>query len=137
MIRAENLAPALRRIRSDNPGKVGDLVVRADRLSTTLVTRRTHMTSVLLDYKGNLSSSEGQDIGVAPDTVPWDAIDPTVPQRVARLGAGKAGANDIDYVIARPPTVFQTGKVAWYAYYKSGRIVQADPSGKPVRRISP
>jgi hypothetical protein len=137
LIRAENLAPALRQIQSDNPGKLGDLVVRADRMSATLITRRTHMTSDVLDYKGNLSSSEGQDIGVAPDTVPWEAIDPKVPQRLARLGAGKAGANDISYVIARPPTVFQTGKVAWFAYYNSGRIVQADASGKPVRRISP
>ena len=92
---------------------------------------------MLLDYKGDLSSSQEQDSGVAPDTLAWDAIDPQAAQRLARAGAGKAGANDINYVIARPPTVFQTGKVAWFAYYNSGRIVQGDAHGKPVRRISP
>src|SRR4029079_11218263 len=92
LIRAANLAPALRKIASENQGKVGDIVIRADRISATLITRRTRMTSVLLDYKGELSSSEAQDVGVAPDTLPWDAIDPQVPQRLARAGAGKAGA---------------------------------------------
>ncbi len=136
LIRADNLAPALRKIAADDPGKLSDLVIRADRISATLVAHRTRTTSVLLDYQGNLSSSGEHDTSVPPDTLPWAVIDPTAPQRLARAGAGKAGANDINYVIARPPTVFDTGKVSWYAYYNSGRIVQGDAHGKPTRRIS-
>jgi hypothetical protein len=136
MIRAQNLGPALNKIRTTTPGKVGMLVIRADRIDATLVSRRTRTSQVSLDYKGTMNSTQTQSAGVAQDTVAWDAIDPNVPQRLARAGAGKAGANDINYVIARPPTVFQTGKVAWYAYYNSGRIIEADAGGKPVRRIS-
>jgi hypothetical protein len=136
MLRAQHLGPALRQIRAMDLGKLGDLTVWADRVDATLVTRRTRERSVVLTYAGEVRKGDVHDVGIPQETIPWGDVDAKIPEKLARAAAGKAGADDINYVIARPPTVFDGGKLAWIAYYKSGRIVQGDANGKPTRRIS-
>jgi hypothetical protein len=136
MIRAQNLGPALRQIRAMDRGKLGDLTVWADRVDATLVTRRTREQSVVVTYSGEVRKGDAHDVGIPQETIAWGDVDPKIPEKLARAAAGKAGADDINYVIARPPTVFDDGKLTWIAYYKSGRIMQGDANGKPTRRIS-
>jgi hypothetical protein len=136
MIRAQHLSPALRQIRAMEAGRLGDLTVWADRVDATLVTRRTREQSVVVTYSGEVRKGNVHDVGIPQETIAWGDVDPEVPEKLARAAAGKAGADDINYVIARPPTVFDSGKLTWIAYYKSGRIVQGDANGKPTRRIS-
>jgi len=136
MIRAQHLGPALRQIRAMDQGKLGDFTVWADRVDATLVTRRTREQSVVVTYSGEVRQGDVHDVGIPQETIGWGDVDPKIPEQLARAAAGKAGADDVNYVTARPPTVFDSGKLGWTAYYKSGRIVQGDAKGKPARRIS-
>ena len=130
LVRRDNLAAALREIRASGGGKLSHLRVAPERIDATLLTPAGRLRNVQIKPGGQLERL-GPDSGPGFDqtsTIPFSRLNPAAPQRLARAGAERihVPVSTLQYAV---PTVF-SGTLSWAAYFKRGRYVLGDASGR-------
>jgi hypothetical protein len=130
LVRRDNLAAALREIRSSGGGRLTHLRVAPERIDATLLTPAGRLRNVQMRPGGQLERL-GPDSGPGFDqtsTIPFSRLNPAAPQRLARAGAERihVPVSTLQYAV---PTVF-SGTLNWAAYFKRGRYVLGNASGR-------
>jgi hypothetical protein len=135
LLRPAAFERAMAQVREKDIGRVQSIRVAPDRILPTLLTPKGTLTVVQVDSAGRFQrfSESGTGFGHL-DTIPYDRLDPQVPQRLTRAAAKRLGVpvTKIDYLV---PGI-SDGKVSWGAYSKGGAIFMADERGRHLRRIS-
>jgi hypothetical protein len=135
LLRPAAFERAMAEIRRHDIGRIQSLRVAPEDILPTLLTPKGTLVVVQVTHGGEFKrfSESGAGFG-GLETIPYDRIDPLVPQRLTRLAAERLGkpVSKIDYVL---PNISQ-GEVSWGAYFKDGEIFMADGHGRHLRRIS-
>ena len=130
LVRPANLAAALKEIRTSGGGKLTHLRVAPDRIDAQLLTPAGRLRSVQVQPGGQLERL-GPNSGPGFDqssTIAFSRLNPAAPQRLARAGAERIHVpiSTLQYAV---PSVF-SGALTWAAYFKHGRYVLGDASGR-------
>ncbi len=130
LVRPANLAAALKEIRTSGGGKLTHLKVAPERIDAQLLTPAGRLRSVQIKPGGQLERF-GPDSGPGFDqssTIPFSRLNPAAPQRLARAGAERihVPVSTLQYAV---PSVF-SGALTWAAYFRHGRYVLGDASGR-------
>jgi len=132
LVRKANFAAALRNLRSSEL-RLRSLRLAPERIDVQLLTRDGRLRSQQVQ-PGRAIRQFGPDSGPGFDqsnTIPFALLKAGAPQRLARSGAAKLGVpvSTLQYLV---PTLF-SGKITWAAYFKRGRYVLGDASGRYQR----
>lgn len=134
MLVRDNLAPALRRMRTTGLGRLRSLSIRPARIDAQLLTSDGRLRSVQQRFDGRLSELSVSGAGFAAlPTIPFARADSAVPSRLARRAAKRAGraVSQVDYV-----ALVDTGPASvWTVVMKDGGQFVADARGRITRRI--
>ena len=130
LVRRGNLAAALKQIQTSGGGRLTQLRVAPERIDATLLTPAGRLRNVQIKPGGQMERF-GPDSGPGFDqasTIPFSRLNPAAPQRLARAGAERihVPVSTLQYAV---PTVF-SGALTWAAYFKRGRYVLGDASGR-------
>ncbi|HET8952817.1 MAG TPA: hypothetical protein VFN44_20005, partial [Solirubrobacteraceae bacterium] len=135
LLRPSAFERAMAEVRSHDIGQIQSLRVSPEDILPTLLTPKGTLVVVQITHDGEFRrfSESGAGFGHL-ETIPYDRIDPLVPQRLTRAAAERLGkpVSKIDYVL---PNISQ-GEVTWGAYFKDGEIFMANAHGRKLRRIS-
>ena len=129
------LGDALRVMRRELPGKVGNLSIRRDRINATVVQGGR---SLFVNFAADAEVPQVLSTSTATPTVgsfSYAELDPTAPARLIRASNARVdrAEADVDYVVAQK----FSGQMQWGVYYKGGSpITQGDARGRYLRRIS-
>lgn len=130
LVRRDNLAAALKTLRTSGGGRLTNLRVAPERIDATLLTSAGRLRHVQIKPGGKLERF-GSDSGAGFDqtpTLPFAALSPGAPQRLARAGAERVRVpvSTLQYVVP----IRVSGSVMWAAYFLRGRYVIGDASGR-------
>jgi hypothetical protein len=130
LVRRANLAAALKTLRTSGGGRITNLRVAPERIDATLLTSAGRLRNVQIKPGGKLERF-GSDSGAGFDqtpTLPFAAVNPAAPQRLARAGAERirVAVSTLQYTVP----VRVSGSVMWAAYFLRGRYVIGDASGR-------
>jgi hypothetical protein len=133
LVRSGNLAAALEQIQTSGGGRLTHLTVAPERIDAQLLTPAGRLRSVQVKPGGQMERL-GPDSGPGFDqasTIPFSRLNPAAPQRLARTGAERihVPVSTLQYAV---PSVF-SGTLTWAAYFKRGRYVLGDASGRYQR----
>jgi len=135
LVRRENFARALRRLREERLGKLRSIRVAPERIDVQILTPGGRLLSAQLRHDGELQrfGASGSGFGFV-DTVPYGRVNTAAPERLTRAGARRLGRStkSIDYLAY----VAGTGEIAWGAFFKGGGHVQGDQAGRFLRRVA-
>jgi hypothetical protein len=134
LIREENFAKAVRRLRRSGIGRLTNLRVAADRIDAQLKTAKGELSSVQVGYKLDLRrfSTTGPGFDSVP-TFPFSAIETSAPQRLARESVKRRGVSvkRVDYLVI---TKF-SDDVIWSLFFNDSVHYVGDRSGHFVRKL--
>lgn len=130
MIRAENLGPAIRRLRREG-GRLDYIRLSADRIDARLVAGR-RLKHVSISSTGEFSKFTSDASG-QEGTVPWSSLRLGAPERMLRAAARqlRRSPDRIDYLLF---AFLDTP--AWGAYFKGGAFFRGDATGRVLERAS-
>jgi hypothetical protein len=108
-----------------------------ERIDPTLLTPKGTLVAAQVSSGGEFRrfSESGGGFG-GLDTIPYDRLDPRVPQRLTRAAAERLGkpVSQINYLV---PSISQC-EASWGAYFKDGSIFIANARGPIILKgLSP
>lgn len=131
LLRRENLAPALRRLRRVTGASRVDLV-RVDATSVLVTTSlggdRTRLARATWDGEAEvLSTASG---GGGRPTFGWSQIDAAAPARIVRAATRGRPSRAFDYLV-----LLDANGLGWSAFLRGGGTFSAAPDGSAVSRV--
>jgi hypothetical protein len=130
MLGPAGLRPALARARQE--GKLRTLRVAVDRVDAQLVDAKGRL--VVLDIPASGDTHRVVATAAPPgDPIPWSAVDPKVPMRIARAAARDAHrtVGRVDYLVL----LGLSDGPEWELFFKDGVHYSAGVRGRHLRRV--
>ncbi|HEX2087815.1 MAG TPA: hypothetical protein VHF89_19170 [Solirubrobacteraceae bacterium] len=133
LLRRENLAPALARLRRvTRSNRIDQLRVAADRVDVIaqLGGGRRRIAQATWDGDATVLATTPSG-GTGTGTFPWSRVDAAAPQRVARFATRGRSPSSFAYLV-----LIDAAGLRWSAFLENGTHFDASPDGRRVRRVS-